>query len=83
MRSIDIDLAVHKAIEDGRQSFEGSEKSILRRLLKIDRGGALAGGPPLVSGAIRNWLRPDGGRSATDGRRPYKVSTPNEVGVSL
>lgn len=51
MRKIEIDLAVHKAIEDGRQSFEESENAILRRLLKIDRGVAsprssVGGGPP-------------------------------------
>lgn len=38
MRKIEIDLDVHKVIEDARQSFEETENSILRRLLTIDLG---------------------------------------------
>lgn len=36
MKSIEIDLDVHRAIENGRLSFEESENDVLRRLLGID-----------------------------------------------
>ena len=36
MRSIEIDLDVHRAIEGGRESFGEDENAILRRLLRID-----------------------------------------------
>lgn len=36
MRSIEIDLDVHRAIETGRAGFEESDNQILRRLLGID-----------------------------------------------
>jgi hypothetical protein len=36
MKQIEIDLDVHRAIENGRTSFEEHENDILRRLLGID-----------------------------------------------
>jgi hypothetical protein len=43
MKTIDIDLDVYKAIENGRTSFEEGANEILRRLLRIDPARAATG----------------------------------------
>lgn len=42
LRTIEIDLAVHRAIERGRRSLDESENEILRRLLLAPRGAGTA-----------------------------------------
>jgi hypothetical protein len=72
MRSIDIDLAVHKAIEDGRQSFEESENSILRRLLKIDRPATSPSEAPKAT-------RSSGAYSTRIAGKPIEANTLREL----
>jgi hypothetical protein len=50
MKQIDIDLDVHRLIENARLNFEESQNAILRRLLGIDRAAELTSGNQIPRG---------------------------------
>ena len=71
-RTIEIDLEVNKIIEANRQSFDETENSILRRLLRIDP----AARSPLPR--VRS-PRSSGAYSTTIERRPVEANSLKEL----
>lgn len=71
-RTIEIDLEVNKIIEANRQSFEETENSILRRLLRIDPAA-----PSLIP-KVRP-PRSSGAYSTVVGKRPIEANSLKEL----
>ena len=74
MRSIEIDLEVHRAIENGRSGFDESENAILRRLIGID----LPPAPRPVRPSIRS-ARSSGAYSIVFGDQPIEGNSLKEL----
>ena len=72
-KTIEIDLDVNRAIETGRVSFEESHNSILRRLLGIEPGLAVAARPKVRS------PRSSGAYSTMVANRPVEANSLKEL----
>lgn len=75
MRRIDIDLDVHRAIENGRIAFEEDDNAILRRLLGID-------GPKRTNAGVRSVARQprsSGAYSVMLGNHPIEANSLKEL----
>lgn len=75
MRQIGIDLDVHRAIENGRLSFDEDQNAIFRRLLAIDvfvpKG--------TVASPIRRQPRSSGAYSVMLGKHPIEANSLKEL----
>ncbi|MFN3400444.1 MAG: hypothetical protein ACK4Z4_08915 [Ferrovibrio sp.] len=75
MREIAIDLDVHRAIENGRITFEENENAILRRLLGIDS----APRPSTEPRPIPRQPRSSGAYSVVLGNQPIEANSLKEL----
>src|SRR5690349_13063402 len=75
MRQIGIDLDVHRAIENGRLSFDEDQNAILRRLLAIDTPGPRSA--TLVT--IPRQPRSSGAYSLMLGNQPIEANSLKEL----
>jgi hypothetical protein len=56
-RTIEIDFAIHKAIENERRDFHESDSSVLRRLLKLPEAPRVTGGNGVDAASGTAWVR--------------------------
>ena len=75
MREIAIDLDIHRAIENGRITFEESENAILRRLLRID----VAPRPDVEPRVAPRQPRSSGAYSVMLGNEPIEANSLKEL----